>query len=93
MKKRVIDYRGDAISYPSGYEKSLNSITEMIDSMHQDNVDISDMYVILAKLNAEVQFHMIFHLPIESKNHDQQNQTNSNKDQTSTQENGTTPNS
>jgi len=92
MRNRIVDYRGDVISYPQGYEKSLNSIVEMIHSMADANVDISDMHVVLAKLMSEAHFHILFHLPKELRTNDQQNQTNSNQDQTSTQEDRTTSN-
>lgn len=56
MANRLIDINGDVISEPQHYHECLRWGREMIDSMEEDNVDRSDMQVIVQRLHEEMRF-------------------------------------
>lgn len=59
--KRIVDVKGDVIVSPEGYHPALDAVRDMIDSMVTDGVDRSDVYVILASLWRDVDFHLQFY--------------------------------
>lgn len=57
--KRLIDINGYVIVEPEHYHESLRWSKEMIVQMELDNVDRSDMLVILNRLNEEMRFQLV----------------------------------
>ena len=57
--KRIVDINGDIICEPEHYYECLKWGREMIDKMEADNVDRSDMLVILNRLSEEIRFSML----------------------------------
>ena len=57
--KRIVDINGDIICEPEHYHECLKWGREMIDKMEVDNVDRSDMLVILNRLSEEIRFSML----------------------------------
>jgi len=60
MTQRIIDVDGSPIVMPSAYFPALTAIQNLIDGMESEKTDRSDMWVILAYLQSEAQFHMTF---------------------------------
>lgn len=60
MTKRIIDINGDSISLPEEYSTALNAINALIDKLEEQQVDRSDMAVVLLDLVGEAQFHLRF---------------------------------
>jgi len=54
--KRMIDINGDVISEPEHYHESLRWARNMIDAMEEENVDRSDMCVMVERLSEEIKF-------------------------------------
>ena len=54
--KRIVDINGDIICEPEHYHECLKGGREMIDKMEEDNVDRSDMLVIIERLAVEIGF-------------------------------------
>ena len=54
--KRIIDVNGDVIREPEGYHEALELGRKMINKMEADNVDRSDMLVIIERLAVEIGF-------------------------------------
>lgn len=63
MSKRIIDINGSIVYLPKGYGESLNAARKMLDDMESENVDRSDMAVVLANLMTELNFHLNIYLP------------------------------
>ena len=57
--KRIVDINGDVIREPEGYHEALELGRKMIDKMEEDNVDRSDMLVIIERLAVEVRFTLV----------------------------------
>ena len=57
--KRIVDINGDVIREPEGYHEALELVRKMIDKMEEDNVDRSDMLVIIERLAVEVRFTLV----------------------------------
>ena len=57
--KRIVDINGDIICEPEHYHECLKWGREMIDKMEEDNVDRSDMLVILNRLSEQIRFSML----------------------------------
>jgi hypothetical protein len=57
--KRLIDIDGDVINEPKHYHAALEWGREMIDKMEEENVDRSDMQVILYRLYEEMRFTLV----------------------------------
>ena len=53
---RIIDINGDIICEPEHYHESLKCGRDMVDKMEADNVDRSDMLVIIERLAFEIRF-------------------------------------
>ena len=53
---RIIDINGDIICEPEHYHESLKCGRDMVDKMEADNVDRSDMLVIIERLAVEIGF-------------------------------------
>lgn len=54
--RRLIDINGDVINEPQHYHESLKWARHMIDAMEEDNIDRSDMLVIVNRLYEETRF-------------------------------------
>ena len=54
--KRIVDINGDIICEPEHYHECLKWGREMINKMEADNVDRSDMLVIIERLAFEIRF-------------------------------------
>ncbi len=54
--KRLIDINGDVITEPQHYHESLKWARHMVDVMEEDNIDRSDMMVIVHCLHEEMRF-------------------------------------
>ena len=54
--KRIVDKNGDIICEPEHYHECLKWGREMINKMEADNVDRSDMLVIIERLAFEIRF-------------------------------------
>ena len=57
---RIIDNNGDVITEPKYYHETLNKARKMIDWMESENVDRSDMNVIVDRLCSEIKFLLSF---------------------------------
>ena len=57
--KRIVDINGDIICEPEHYHECLKWGREMIDKMEADNVDRSDMLVIIERLAFEIRFSLV----------------------------------
>ena len=57
--KRIVDINGDIICEPEHYHESLKWGREMVDKMEADNVDRSDMLVIVNRLAEEIRFSLV----------------------------------
>ena len=60
MSKRLVDVNGDIINNPEGWLEASTAIENMIDKMDADNIDRSDMSVVLASLLNSAAFHLRF---------------------------------
>ena len=58
--KRICDINGDLCEEPEGYQAAVTAIREMIESMEENNIDRSDMTVVLEWLFSEARFHKTF---------------------------------
>ena len=56
---RIVDINGDIICEPEHYHESLKWGREMVDKMEADNVDRSDMLVIVNRLAEEIRFSLV----------------------------------
>lgn len=63
---RRVDINGDIITTPPGYNHALEAIHTMIESMDKNNVDRSDMMVVVEALFFEARFNWTF-LPPRTK--------------------------
>lgn len=54
--KRIVDINGDIICEPEHYHECIKCGRDMIDKMEADNVDRSDMLVIIERLAFEIRF-------------------------------------
>lgn len=54
--KRLVDINGDVICEPDHYHETLRWGREMVDKMEADNVDRSDMLVVIERLAFEIRF-------------------------------------
>lgn len=54
--KRLVDINGDVIDEPHHYHETLRWGRKMVDKMEADNVDRSDMLVIVERLAFEIRF-------------------------------------
>jgi hypothetical protein len=68
--KRLVDIDGYIINEPEHYHESLRWGREMVDSMEHDNVDRSDMLVIINRLSEEMRFCMAILKDREAPNED-----------------------
>lgn len=64
---RIIDINGDMINPPESYYKAIGALIKFISEMEADNVDRSDMYVMLENVHDEATFHLKFLKPRSSK--------------------------
>lgn len=60
MTKRIVDINGKMVTYPKHYHDVLNLAYKMIGEMESDNVDRSDMRVVLKYLMSEIEFEVTF---------------------------------
>lgn len=60
MSKRLVDVNGDIINTPEGWFEASTAIESMLDKMDADNIDRSDMSVILTSLFNSASFHLNF---------------------------------
>lgn len=60
MGKRLVDVNGDIINTPEGWLEASTAIESMLDKMDADNIDRSDMSVILTFLFNSASFHLRF---------------------------------
>jgi len=60
MSKRLVDVNGDIINNPEGWLEAITAIENMIDKMDADNIDRSDMNVVLFSLFNSASFHLNF---------------------------------
>jgi hypothetical protein len=58
--KRLIDINGDIVVEPPYYDEARTVIEKMIDGMSQEDIDKSDMVVILQGLFTDSNFYMRF---------------------------------
>lgn len=54
--KRIIDINGYTINEPKHYHSALEYARLMIDTMEKENIDRSDMLVILTRLFEDIRF-------------------------------------
>jgi hypothetical protein len=54
--KRLVDINGKIIVEPCGYYETLELSRSMIDSMEEENIDRSDMCLVIDSLHREMQF-------------------------------------
>lgn len=54
--KRIVDINGDIICEPEHYQECLRLGRQMTDRMESDDVDRSDMLVIIERLAFEIRF-------------------------------------
>lgn len=54
--KRIIDINGDAMNLPVAYYETINIGRKLIDEMEKDNIDRSDMRVVIDILCGELKF-------------------------------------
>jgi len=57
--KRIVDINGIIINEPQHYHESLKWAREMVQEMENDNVDRSDMQVVIERLSEEVRFTLL----------------------------------
>jgi predicted alpha/beta hydrolase family esterase len=57
--KRIVDINGTIINEPQHYHESLKWAREMVQEMENDNVDRSDMQVVIERLSEEVRFTLL----------------------------------
>ena len=57
--KRLVDINGDIINEPPHYHECLKWGREMIDAMEAEDIDRSDMLVIVNRLAEEIRFTMV----------------------------------
>ncbi len=67
MRKRIIDLQGCTIVEPKHFHKTKTAAYEMLDEMEKENIDISDMFVVLNNLMSDLQFYLMFHLTHKEK--------------------------
>ncbi len=60
MSKRLVDVNGALINTPEGWSEAIKAIEDMLDKMEADNIDRSDMSVILTSLFDCASFHLRF---------------------------------
>ena len=58
--KRIVDINGQMINAPEHYHETLKWGNHMIDKMDEDNVDRSDMPVVINDLYRELTFNLTF---------------------------------
>jgi|694.fasta_scaffold03312_38 hypothetical protein len=68
MKKRIVDVEGYVINFPSSYHQVKELAEKMLDGMERDNVDRSDIQVVLNALFDEIKFHMNFQMKYVNNN-------------------------
>lgn len=54
--KRIVDINGYIINDPEHYHDCLSLARQMIDKLEEDNVDRSDMLVVINRLIEEMRF-------------------------------------
>jgi len=60
MTKRIVDINGNVVNVPKHYYEVIELASKMIDSMESENVDRSDMEVIVRSMSSEINFYLCF---------------------------------
>ena len=59
MSKRLVDVNGDIVNEPQHYHEALRWGRLMVDAMEAEQVDRSDMCVIVNRLAEEIRFSLV----------------------------------
>ena len=60
MTKRIVDINGNVVNVPKHYYEVIELASKMIDSMESENIDRSDMEVIVRSMSCEINFYLGF---------------------------------
>jgi hypothetical protein len=63
MRKRIFDIQENVILDPQHYHTVKEAAYAMLDQMEKDEIDRSDMVVVLNNLMSDLQFYINFYLP------------------------------